>query len=103
MGRLDRLRRRRLVVNGAVTIIEGLAGIFHDETYFGPGELLVFDYKTWGWIHLVIGVCLLIVGTMLLGFGSFACSPASSPSCSSCLDLVAQFTWINATRGGASS
>ncbi len=44
-----------LVVNGAVAIIEGLAGIFRDEAFFGPGEVLVFDHATWGWIHLVIG------------------------------------------------
>ena len=54
-----------LVVNGAVAIIEGLAGIFRDEAFFGPGEALVLDQATWGWIHLVIGILLVAVGVGL--------------------------------------
>ena len=51
-----------LVVNGSVAIIEGLAGIFRDEEFFGAGDVLVLDHAAWGWIHLVLGILLVAVG-----------------------------------------
>ena len=85
-----------MMIGGVCAIISGLAGIFRDEVYFssGGGELLVFDYTAWGWIHLIFGVCLLIVGTMLLGGSAFARVIAILLVG---LNLVAQFAWINAT------
>jgi len=85
-----------MMIGGVCAIISGLAGIFRDEAYWltGGGDLLVFDYTAWGWIHLIFGVLLLIVGTMLLGGSAFARVVAIFLVG---LNLVAQFTWINAT------
>jgi hypothetical protein len=85
-----------MMIGGVCAIISGLAGIFRDEVYWatGGGELLVFDYTAWGWIHLIFGIALLIVGTMLLGGSAFARVVAILLVG---LNLVAQFTWLNAT------
>lgn len=82
-----------LIVNGMFTIIEGLAGIFRDETFFAGGQVLVFDYTAWGWIHLILGICLVAVGIGLYSGSTFARVAALVLVT---LNLLAQFTWIGA-------
>ena len=49
-----------MIVNGLFTSIEGLAGIFRDETFFlAEGEVLVLDDTAWGWIHLLLGLAVI--------------------------------------------
>jgi hypothetical protein len=42
--------------------------LLRDQTYFVVGEngLLTFNYTAWGWIHLVLGIVLIVVGIFLL-------------------------------------
>jgi hypothetical protein len=82
-----------LVVNGAIAIIEGLAGIFRDEAFFGPGEVLVLDHATWGWIHLVIGIGLVAVGVGLYRGARVARALAVVLAM---LNLIAHFTSLGA-------
>jgi hypothetical protein len=52
-----------IVITGMFSVVEGLAGIFRDESYFlVNGEVLVFDYTAWGWIHLILGLALIAIG-----------------------------------------
>lgn len=48
-----------MMLAGVFQAITGLVGIF-DSSFFLVGEnsLLVFDYMTWGWIHLIFGMLL---------------------------------------------
>ena len=65
-----------MLVGGYHAII-GLAGILNDEVYgavpalgtpqAGDAYFLTMDVTTWGWIHLIVGVILL-----LAGFGLFS-------------------------------
>ena len=57
-----------MIVAGVLGAIEGLAGILRDESYFFvPDEgLLVFDLTTWGWIHLILGIAMAVVGYLLI-------------------------------------
>jgi hypothetical protein len=83
-----------MVVSGMFSILEGLAGIFRDETFFiSNGEVLVFNYRAWGWIHLLIGIGLVIVGIALYR-GSTVARVAAIVLVG--LNLLAQFTWIGA-------
>jgi hypothetical protein len=82
-----------LIVNGLFGIVEGLTGIFRDKAFFAGGKLVVFDYTAWGWIHLIIGIALLVIG-MALWRGSqvarmFAIGLVM-------LNLLAQFVWMTA-------
>ena len=56
-----------LMIAGSFQIIAGLAGIFENEFYAAtPNYFLKFDASTWGWIHLLWGVLVLIGGLGLL-------------------------------------
>src|SRR5262245_15424762 len=55
-----------MVMIGAFNIIDGLAAILKDEIYVNGGKgTLVFDITAWGWIHLLFGVFLVLVGFAL--------------------------------------
>lgn len=55
-----------LMLNGALHILAGLTGIFNSDFYVAVnGQLLIFDYMSWGWAHLLIGVAALAVGVSL--------------------------------------
>jgi hypothetical protein len=55
-----------MLMMGGFQIIQGIVALFRDEYYLVTrnGLLLTFDFTTWGWIHLIIG--LVAVGA---GFG----------------------------------
>lgn len=57
-----------IVVAGGINVIAGLTGIFNSDFYVATqnGKLLIFDYATWGWVHLVLGAGMLAIGGFLL-------------------------------------
>ena len=56
-----------MILIGAFHALGGLAGILKDEFYaVTPNYVLEFDATTWGWVHLIGGVIIL-----LAGFGVF--------------------------------
>lgn len=62
-----------MVLSGTVQIVAGLVALLRD-TYFLVGEraVLAFDYTTWGWIHLLIGVVVLCAGVALFQGSTWA-------------------------------
>jgi hypothetical protein len=55
------------LVIGAFNVIDGLVGLFRDEYYLvGQNQILVFDYTTWGWIWLIMGIVQIAVGAAIL-------------------------------------
>ena len=57
-----------MILIGAFHIIAGIAGILEDEVYVvAPEWTFQFDATTWGWIHLLGGIVVL-----LAGFGLFS-------------------------------
>jgi hypothetical protein len=52
-----------MILLGAFQAIAGLTALLKD-TWLVVGEqnLLVLDFTTWGWIHLILGVVVLIAG-----------------------------------------
>jgi hypothetical protein len=56
-----------MILIGSFHAIAGLAGILENEFYaITPNYVFEFDATTWGWIHLIGGVIVL-----LAGFGLF--------------------------------
>jgi len=52
-----------MLLIGAFNVLQGLAAIFSDDYYaVTEDKLLVFDFTAWGWIMLIWGVVLLLVG-----------------------------------------
>ncbi|GAA4783159.1 membrane protein [Actinomycetospora chlora] len=60
-----------MVVVGVFGVIEGLAAVL-SPTYFvaANGQVFVLSWGTWGWVHLVLGALVAIVGASLLGGGA---------------------------------
>ena len=56
-----------LVVIGSFQILAGLAAIINDE-FFVKTQHYAFnlDVTAWGWIHLVLGVLLIVTGVRAL-------------------------------------
>lgn len=58
-----------MIMDGLFNAISGLYAIFHNDLYVQVrNKLLVFNITGWGWIHLILGILLVVVGiTLLLG------------------------------------
>ena len=51
------------VIVGIFTAIQGLVALFDDQYFVvAKGELLLLDFTAWGWIHLLVGLILVLVG-----------------------------------------
>jgi hypothetical protein len=56
-----------MMLLGVLQGIAGLAAIFKDNYYVvTENHLLAFNYKTWGWINLILGIIILMAGLELL-------------------------------------
>lgn len=61
------------IIAGVFQSIMGLVALFKDEVYVvGPENLWVLDYTTWGWVHLVWGLFLVLVGFALVSGRTWA-------------------------------
>ena len=62
-----------MVLLGGLSIFEGLIALLQDD-YYVPTQagLLVFDVTGWGWIMLIWGVILALIGLALLNGASWA-------------------------------
>ena len=56
-----------MMMLGVFEGIAGLAAIFKDDFYVvTQNHLLVFNYRTWGWISLILGIVVFMAGLELL-------------------------------------
>jgi len=56
-----------MIVGGTFQALEGLAGIVRDQWHVVlPQYIYAFDLTLWGWIHLLVGLALLVIGVSLL-------------------------------------
>ncbi|MEU5213283.1 hypothetical protein [Streptomyces sp. NPDC020742] len=51
-----------LMISGPFSILTGAAGIAQDRIFGASRYLYQFDLTTWGWIHVWVGVALVIAG-----------------------------------------
>lgn len=62
-----------LVIRGILEGISGLTALLKNSYYAVTEEsLVVFDYTTWGWLHMLGGLFLLWVGVSLLNGANWA-------------------------------
>jgi hypothetical protein len=81
-----------MVISGAMNLIQGLSALFRDEAYWVTlgGAVVTFDITTWGWIHLIFGILLIVVGFLLMKGSTFA---RVLGIVLVALNIVAQFSW----------
>ena len=81
-----------LVLSGVLSILQGITGIARDSLYGMP---LDYEYRfsltTWGWIHLIIGIALLLGGLGVLGARSWGRAAGLGLAA---ISLVTQFMFI---------
>ncbi|RVU27574.1 hypothetical protein EOT10_09370 [Streptomyces antnestii] len=62
-----------MVVSGILGILNGIAGIARDDVYAHIGNYTyAFSLTTWGWIHLILGIIVTIVGYGILSTAEWA-------------------------------
>lgn len=62
-----------MILLGALEAISGLAAIFKENYYVvTQNHLLVFNFKTWGWISLILGIIIFMAGLELLRGAAWA-------------------------------
>ncbi len=59
-----------MLLSATFQMIAGFAALFKDDIYAVTQRgLLMFDYSQWGWIHMFIGLVLLLTALSLFGGG----------------------------------
>jgi hypothetical protein len=63
-----------IVLIGVVHVIEALVALLDSDKYLvgSNGLVLQLSYTTWGWIHLVLGVVLILTGVGVLNGNALA-------------------------------
>src|SRR5262249_54412228 len=52
-----------MMLLGGLQAIAGLTGIFRQSYYVvTQSHLLIFDYKAWGWLSLILGIIIFMAG-----------------------------------------
>lgn len=56
-----------MLITGVLQMISGLVGLLNNKFYLAAnGHLLVFNYVTWGWVELLLGLFVLLAGSAVL-------------------------------------
>ncbi|QEV22405.1 DUF7144 family membrane protein [Streptomyces alboniger] len=81
-----------MLVNGLLGAFAGIAGIAKDDVYTRIGDYVYkFSLTAWGWIHLVLGIVIVVVGWGILKGASWAKATGVALAA---LGIVAQFLWL---------
>lgn len=81
-----------LFVDGVLDVFKGIAGIASDDVYARISNYTFkFDVTTWGWIHLGLGIVLMLVGLGILKGAGWARGVGVGLAA---LNIVANFIWL---------
>ena len=81
-----------LITVGVLQFFQGIAAIAKDEVFVvGIEYIYKFDLTTWGWIHLILGVVVVLVGIALLTGATWA---RITGVILLALSIIANFLWI---------
>ncbi|MFG3024524.1 hypothetical protein ACGFZQ_39425 [Streptomyces sp. NPDC048254] len=80
-----------MMLSGTLSILMGAAGIAHDTLFAASRYAYRFDLTAWGWIHLVIGVGLVVAGLGVLTDQSWARGAGVAVAV---ISLITQFMFV---------
>ncbi|UNM16351.1 hypothetical protein J4032_05265 [Streptomyces formicae] len=80
-----------LELSGTLSIVLGAAGIANDTIFRAARYVYRFDLTAWGWIHVVLGIGLIVAGLGVLAGKSWG-RPAGIAL--GAVSLIAQFMFI---------
>ncbi|MFC9787139.1 hypothetical protein [Rhodococcus sp. NPDC127528] len=81
-----------LVTVGVLQVLQGIAAVAKDDVFVvGVSYTYKFDLTSWGWIHIVLGALIVLVGLALFTGASWARICAIGLAA---LSLIANFLWL---------
>ena len=81
-----------LSVSGVLAILQGIGAIAEDDVYARVGNYVFeFDLTAWGWIHLVLGVIIVLTGVGLFSGANWARVTGVGLAG---LSMIANFLWL---------
>ncbi|MFE4858461.1 hypothetical protein [Streptomyces sp. NPDC056670] len=81
-----------MIIGGAMAILEGIAAIAKDDLFVRTTNYaFTFNLTSWGWIHLIVGIVVLLAGCALLSGAVWARAVAVVVVG---LSLIAHFMWL---------
>jgi hypothetical protein len=81
-----------MVVGGAMAIFEGIAAIAKDGLFVRTANYAFrFNLTSWGWIHLILGIVILLAGCALFSGAVWARAVGVVLAA---LNLIANFLWL---------
>ncbi|MEU9758995.1 hypothetical protein [Streptomyces sp. NPDC047985] len=81
-----------LLVDGVFGVIKGISGLASDQVYARINNYTFrFDVTSWGWIHLVLGIVLVIIGSSILRGAMWA---RAAGVVLAAVSLVVNFAWL---------
>jgi hypothetical protein len=81
-----------MIILGFFHGIAGLVGVLEDELYVAtPNYLFQLDATTWGWIHLVMGIIVVLAGFALFSGAVWA---RTIGVILAVLSVLANFAWL---------
>ena len=77
---------------GILQLLQGIAAVAENELFVvGVEYTFKFDFTTWGWIHIVLGVVMVVVGIALITGVTWARVAAIVIAA---LSILANFMWL---------
>ncbi|WP_244258464.1 hypothetical protein [Streptomyces sp. Tu 2975] len=81
-----------MILGGAMAIFEGIAAIAKDDLFIATRHYVFeFSLAGWGWVHLILGVALVIAGCAVLSGALWARFFGVSVAG---LGAIANFLWV---------
>jgi hypothetical protein len=81
-----------LLVDGVLGVVKGISGIAADDVYAHVRNYTFkFDVTSWGWIHLVLGIVLAVVGWGILKGAEWA---RAAGVVLAAISVVINFIWL---------
>ena len=81
-----------MVTVGIIQFFQGIAAVAEDEVFvLGIEYVYKFDLTTWGWIHIVLGALVAIVGLALFTGAGWA---RVSAIIVAAISILANFLWL---------
>ena len=84
-----------MIIIGSLDFFEGLIAVIRDDYYvLRGGQVFMFDTTTWGWLHMLFGILLFLVGLGLAskqGWARWVAVILVS------VNLLAQLAWLGNT------
>ncbi|MFJ4768912.1 hypothetical protein ACIP88_07345 [Streptomyces uncialis] len=81
-----------MMVSGVLSVLNGIAALAKDDVYARVGDYVFeFNLTTWGWIHIVLGALVAIVGYGILKGADWARAVGVGLAA---LSVVLNFIWL---------